>query len=83
MFVFFSGKYRVVYITPEFAAVAMTTLEELNRKVGIDLIAIDEAHCVSQWGHDFRSAYRQLGELKDRFQQVRVHSMTLNSKVRV
>ena len=37
---------------------------------GIDLIAIDEAHCVSQWGHDFRSAYRSLGNLKKNFPSV-------------
>ena len=37
---------------------------------GIDLIAIDEAHCVSQWGHDFRAAFRSLGQLKKAFPKV-------------
>ena len=37
---------------------------------GLDLIAIDEAHCVSQWGHDFRASYRQLGMLKSNFPKV-------------
>ena len=48
----------------------MTHLKEIDKEVGLDLIAIDEAHCVSQWGHDFRSAYRSLGQLKQSFPQV-------------
>ena len=45
-------------------------LTSLHRKVGIDLIAIDEAHCVSQWGHDFRDSYRRLGQLRSTFPDV-------------
>ncbi|KAK3085971.1 hypothetical protein FSP39_011454 [Pinctada imbricata] len=71
-----SGKYRVVYLTPELASVSTTMLEELNSRVGIDLIAIDEAHCVSQWGHDFRAAYRQLGSLKQKFPKIPVMALT-------
>ncbi|XP_064614138.1 bifunctional 3'-5' exonuclease/ATP-dependent helicase WRN-like [Liolophura sinensis] len=70
------GKYRLLYITPEFASSASGTLKDLNNKVGVDLIAIDEAHCVSQWGHDFRSAYRSLGSLRDALPQVPIMALT-------
>jgi hypothetical protein len=47
---------------------------------GLDLIAIDEAHCVSQWGHDFRAAYRSLGKLKDVFPQVKRRQKSVYSE---
>ncbi|XP_076814654.1 bifunctional 3'-5' exonuclease/ATP-dependent helicase WRN-like isoform X2 [Clavelina lepadiformis] len=70
------GEYRVVYITPEYAEACVDTLERLNHRVGISLIAIDEAHCVSQWGHDFRAAYRNLGRLKNVLPQVPIIALT-------
>ncbi|XP_052813197.1 bifunctional 3'-5' exonuclease/ATP-dependent helicase WRN-like isoform X2 [Mya arenaria] len=70
------GEYRVLYITPEFATVGTDVLSRLDDCVGIDLIAIDEAHCVSQWGHDFRDAYRQLGKLRALFPNVPIMALT-------
>ncbi|XP_069111387.1 bifunctional 3'-5' exonuclease/ATP-dependent helicase WRN-like isoform X1 [Argopecten irradians] len=70
------GKFRLVYITPEFADGATDVLHSLDKSVGIDLIAIDEAHCVSQWGHDFRSAYRSLGRLRNAFPKVPIMALT-------
>lgn len=66
-----------MYITPELAANATDILGSLNTKVGIDLIAIDEAHCVSQWGHDFRYSYRKLGQLRSYFPDVSLAEYSL------
>ncbi|KAL8592125.1 hypothetical protein ACOMHN_033496 [Nucella lapillus] len=77
------NEYRLLYITPEFASSAKSLLTSLHRTIGIDLIAIDEAHCVSQWGHDFRSAYRSLGSLKETFPQVPLMALTATATVDV
>ncbi|XP_065905790.1 bifunctional 3'-5' exonuclease/ATP-dependent helicase WRN-like isoform X2 [Dysidea avara] len=59
------GEIRLLYVTPEYITNAVDMLKKLHSTVGLCLVAIDEAHCVSQWGHDFRASYRQLGNLRD------------------
>ncbi|XP_063232797.1 bifunctional 3'-5' exonuclease/ATP-dependent helicase WRN-like [Bacillus rossius redtenbacheri] len=62
----FSGEHRVVYLTPELCVgdYGQQLLLDLARRRSITLVAIDEAHCVSQWGHDFRGSYRKLSKLR-------------------
>ena len=60
-----SGALDVLYVSPE--RLVMPQFLELLDGVALSVIAIDEAHCVSQWGHDFRPEYRDLGLLRDRF----------------
>lgn len=59
------GELELLYVSPE-RVVQAHFLDTLSR-VQLSVIAIDEAHCVSQWGHDFRPEYRQLAQLRERF----------------
>ncbi|XP_051785528.1 bifunctional 3'-5' exonuclease/ATP-dependent helicase WRN isoform X2 [Erpetoichthys calabaricus] len=71
-----NGYFRVLYMTPEFCSGNTNLLKQLNHDVGITLIAVDEAHCISEWGHDFRSAYRNLGLLKELLPNVPIIALT-------
>ncbi|WP_407331867.1 ATP-dependent DNA helicase RecQ [Enterovibrio sp. 27052020O] len=68
------GNLSLLYVSPE--RVLMRDFIERLQAVKIGLIAVDEAHCISQWGHDFRPEYAQLGCLKQHFPDVPVMALT-------
>lgn len=70
------GVYRLVYVTPEYITRNQRVLTEIESKVGISLVAIDEAHCVSQWGHDFRTDYRHLGDVRKSIPHIPILALT-------
>jgi len=75
-----AGRYELLYCAPEgLEASVGRTLGELK----LSLIAVDEAHCISHWGHDFRPAYRNLSGMKERFPQVPVLALTATATPQV
>ncbi|MBC7642526.1 MAG: DNA helicase RecQ [Flavobacterium sp.] len=66
------GKVKLVYLAPE----SLSYLDSIFDSISISLIAIDEAHCISSWGHDFRPAYTNLGYLKNRFPSTPILALT-------
>ncbi len=75
------GAYRLLYLAPERLAVTQT-LADLQR-LGVARFAIDEAHCISEWGHDFRPDYRRLAGLRRVFPGVPVLALTATATDRV
>ncbi|EOA19953.1 hypothetical protein CARUB_v10000204mg [Capsella rubella] len=61
------GMYQIIYVCPETVVRLIKPLQKLAKTHGIALFAIDEAHCVSKWGHDFRPHYRRLSVLRENF----------------
>jgi ATP-dependent DNA helicase RecQ len=75
---------RLLYVSPErLVGEGGDRLRRMLRECGVRFIAIDEAHCISQWGHDFRPEYRQLGRLRDEFAGVSMHAFTATATERV
>lgn len=66
-----SGKCRLVFVAPE--RLLTPRMLQLLKRLPVRAFAIDEAHCISHWGHDFRPEYRQLATLREHFAGVSVH----------
>jgi len=75
------GAVRIVFVSPE--RLANDEFCRMLQQAGVRTIAIDEAHCISHWGHDFRPDYRQLGKLKARFPEASIHGYTATATQKV
>src|ERR1051326_5650454 len=69
-----AGEFRLLYLSPE--RVALEDTPEWLRRVPVSFFAIDEAHCISEWGHEFRPEYRQLNRLRDLFPERPIAAFT-------
>jgi ATP-dependent DNA helicase RecQ len=76
-----NGEYRLLYVAPE-RLMLSGFLSDLQRW-SVQLIAIDEAHCISEWGHDFRPEYRQISQLRKHFPKVPFMALTATATGRV
>ncbi|KAL7247130.1 hypothetical protein ACSBR2_002113 [Camellia fascicularis] len=80
-----SGQFNILYMTPEKACSISTSFWSNLLNMGICLLAVDEAHCISEWGHDFRVEYKQLGNLRNILTNVPFVGLTATAteKVRI
>ena len=76
-----AGAVRLLYVAPE--RVSMPGFRRFLGTLDLRMIAIDEAHCISEWGHDFRPDYRALAELRDLFPQTPIMALTATATERV
>jgi ATP-dependent DNA helicase RecQ len=70
----FAGRTKLLFVSPE--RLALQPFREMLKRMGVHTFAIDEAHCISHWGHDFRPEYRQLRALHDEFPDAAIHAYT-------
>lgn len=76
-----SGQIKLLYVAPE--RLVLTDFLSLLNRANVSLVAIDEAHCISEWGHDFRVEYRRLIILREKFPTVPMIALTATANERV
>jgi ATP-dependent DNA helicase RecQ len=77
----FRGETRLLYLAPE--RFAFGNLAERLSQVGVSLLAVDEAHCISEWGHDFRPSYLRIGSIRDKLRARSTMALTATATPRV
>jgi ATP-dependent DNA helicase RecQ len=78
------GRFRLLYVSPErLVGDGGEGFLSMLARCGVSFVAIDEAHCISQWGHDFRPEYRQLGRLRSLLPGISLHAYTATATARV
>jgi ATP-dependent DNA helicase RecQ len=77
------GDYSFIYLTPELAVSHAAALRELRDTRGLALVAVDESHCLSEWGFDFRPEFRQLGALREQVAGVPFVALTATATPQV
>jgi ATP-dependent DNA helicase RecQ len=78
------GKLRLLYVSPErLVGEGGDGFVSRLASCNVSFVAVDEAHCISQWGHDFRPEYRQLARLRDRLPGISLHAFTATATARV
>ncbi len=80
-----NGKIKLLYVAPErlLGERFLPFLDKVRSQIGISAFAIDEAHCVSEWGHDFRPEYRQMSQLRQRYPDIPILALTATATGRV
>ena len=78
------GRFRLLYVSPErLVGEGGDSFRAWLSRCNVSFIAVDEAHCISQWGHDFRPEYRQLATLRAQFPNASLHAFTATATSRV
>ena len=77
----YRGETRLLYLAPE--RFAFGDLADRLSKVGVSLLAVDEAHCISEWGHDFRPSYLRIGNIRDKLRARSTMALTATATPRV
>src|SRR5216684_1955731 len=80
-----NGRVKLLYVAPErlLSESFLYLLDQIESDIGLSLLAVYEAHCVSEWGHDFRPEYRQLGQLRTRYPRSPMLALTATATERV
>jgi ATP-dependent DNA helicase RecQ len=75
------GHYKLLYVSPE--RLASDRFRLAIRDIHVSMLAVDEAHCISQWGHDFRPSYRDIAKVREMFPDIPVMALTASATPRV